>query len=181
MVIIFPTDTVYGIGTKIFDVEGIEKIYKIKNRPKDKPLACLCASLEQIKDIAEVTEDAEKLIKEFLPGALTIILKSKPIIYNKIGYKTIGVRIPDCKVALDILNENGPMLTTSVNESGYSPINEYDEIVNKYENVVDKIYKPTQKSSNVSSTVVMIIENDIKILREGAITLNDINDCLNKK
>ena len=74
MVIIFPTDTVYGIGTKIFDVEGIEKIYKIKNRPKDKPLACLCASLEQIKDIAEVTEDAEKLIKEFLPGALTIIL-----------------------------------------------------------------------------------------------------------
>ena len=73
------------------------------------------------------------------------------------------------------------MLTTSVNESGYSPINEYDEIVNKYENVVEKIYKPTQKSSNVSSTVVMIIENDIKILREGAITLNDINDCLNKK
>ena len=181
MVIIFPTDTVYGIGTKIFDVEGIEKIYKIKNRPKDKPLACLCASLEQIKDIAEVTEDAEKLIKRFLPGALTIILKSKPIIYNKIGYKTIGVRIPDCKVALDILNENGPMLTTSVNESGYSPINEYDEIVNKYEVVVDKIYKPTQKSSNVSSTVVMIIENDIKILREGAITLNDINDCLNNK
>ena len=181
MVIIFPTDTVYGIGTKILDVDGIEKIYEIKKRPHDKPLACLCASIEQIKDISVVTREAELLINKFLPGPLTIILKAKDYIYNKIGYKTIGVRIPNCDVALDILKENGPMLTTSVNESGYTPINEYDEIVKKYEGVVDKIYKPTQKSSNISSTVVMIIENDIKILREGAITLNDINDCLNNK
>ena len=84
MVIIFPTDTVYGIGTKIFDIDGINKIYEIKKRPNDKPLACLCASLEQIKEIAVVTKEAEALIKKFLPGALTIILESKPDVYNKI-------------------------------------------------------------------------------------------------
>ena len=76
-VIIFPTDTVYGIGTQILDLEGIEKIYQIKHRPKEKPLACLCANLKQIEDIAYVSDDARKLIKEFLPGGLTLILKTK--------------------------------------------------------------------------------------------------------
>lgn len=179
MVIIFPTDTVYGIGTKIFDIDGINKIYDIKKRPKDKPLACLCSSLEQIKSIAVVTKKAEALINKFLPGALTLILESKEEVYNKIGYKTIGVRIPNCKLALDILNENGPMLTTSVNESGFKPINEYELIVKEYENVVDKIYESNEKSSNLSSTVALLTNDDIKILRDGEITLSMINDCLN--
>ena len=179
MVIIFPTDTVYGIGTKIFDIDDINKIYEIKKRPKDKPLACLCSSLEQIKSIAVVTKKAEALINKFLPGALTLILESKEEVYNKIGYKTIGVRIPNCKLALDILNKNGPMLTTSVNESGFKPINEYELIVKDYENVVDKIYESNEKSSNLSSTVVLLTNDDIKILREGEITLSMINDCLN--
>ena len=179
MVIIFPTDTVYGIGTKIFDIDGINKIYDIKKRPKDKPLACLCSSLEQIKMIAEVSKSAEKLINRFLPGALTLILDSKPEVVDKIGYKTIGVRIPNSKLALEILNENGPMLTTSVNESGFKPINEYDLIVKEYGDCVDKIYKSNEKSSNVSSTVVLLKDNDIKVLREGEITISMINDCLN--
>lgn len=179
MVIIFPTDTVYGISTKIFDIDGINKIYNIKKRPKDKPLACLCSSLEQIKSIAVVTKKAEALINKFLPGALTLILESKEEVYNKIGYKTIGVRIPNCKLALDILNENGPMLTTSVNESGFKPINEYELIVKEYENVVDKIYESNEESSNLSSTVALLTNDDIKILREGEITLSMINDCLN--
>jgi len=178
MVIIFPTDTVYGIGTKIFDIDGINKIYEIKKRPKDKPLACLCASLDQIKGIAYITPDAEKLINKFLPGALTLILKSKPDVYEKIGYKTIGVRIPNSKIALDILKENGPMLTTSVNESGFKPINEYDLIVKEYETKVDKIYKSNELSSNISSTVILIDNSDIKILREGQISKTMIDECL---
>jgi len=180
MVIIFPTDTVYGIGTKIFDIDGINKIYEIKKRPKDKPLACLCASLEQIKNIAVVTKEAEALINEFLPGALTVILESKPEVYNKIGYKTIGVRIPNCKIALDILKENGPMLTTSVNESGFKPINEYELIVKEYDNLVDKIYEANEPSSDLSSTVVLLANNEVKVLREGQISLKMINECLNR-
>lgn len=181
MVIIFPTDTVYGIGTKIFDIDGINKIYEIKKRPKDKPLACLCASLEQIKSIAEISKDAEKLINEFLPGPLTLILKSKDEVKNKIGYETIGVRIPNYKLALDILKENGPMLTTSVNDSGASPINEYEEIVKKYKDDVDKIYESNEKSSALASTVVLMTDDNLKILREGEITLNMIEKVLNKK
>ena len=177
-VIIFPTDTVYGIGTQIFDLEGIERIYKIKNRPLDKPLACLCANLKQIDEIAIITEDAKKLINKFLPGALTLILESKDIVKEKIGYKTIGVRIPNSKIALNILEENGPMLTTSVNDSGEAPMNSYDEIVNKYNNLVDVIYDNDQPILEIPSTVVKIDRKGLSILREGAIKKEAILEIL---
>ena len=176
-VIIFPTYTVYGIGTPIFDVDGINRIYEIKKRPKTKPLACLCANLEQINSIALLDDNAKKLINEFLPGPLTLILKTKDDVKIKIGYNTIGVRIPNNKIALDILKENGPMLTTSVNESGMVPLNEYDDIYRQYNDLVDKIYDTNTTSSNISSTVVLI-DDEIKILREGQITKEQIEKVL---
>jgi L-threonylcarbamoyladenylate synthase len=173
-VIIFPTDTVYGIGTKIRDLDGIERIYQIKHRPKEKPLVCLCASLEQIKEIAEVDMVSEKLIQKFLPGGFTLILKSKDEIKNLIGYPTIEVRIPKHERAIKILEENGPMLTTSVNESGSVPLNEYDEIVKEYAGLVDKIYNTTTESMNKPSTVVLVSDGVIKILREGPVSKEEI-------
>lgn len=174
-VIIFPTDTVYGIGTPIFDVEGIKRIYSIKNRPLDKPLACLCSNVKQIEDIAYLNDKARVLVDKFLPGSLTIILKCKKEVYDKIGYETIGVRIPNNEIALNILNNNGPMLTTSVNDSGEAPLNEYDIIYDKYNGLVDYIYNTNTISSNVSSTVVMCIDDEIKLLREGEIKFKDLN------
>ncbi len=176
-VIIFPTDTVYGIGTSIYDADGVNRIYEIKKRPLDKKLACLCANFNQIESIAVVNDSAKKLINEFLPGALTVILKTKEDIREKIGYDTIGVRIPNHKIALDILNKNGPMLTTSVNESGNVPLNEYDEIIKEYINLVDEIHNTDTESSNISSTVVSAID-EIKILRLGEISEAEILACL---
>ena len=178
-VIIFPTDTVYGIGTKIFDTEGIKRIYDIKHRPLDKPLACLCASIKQIEEIAIVTPKARKLINKFLPGPLTVILNSKKEVEEKIGYKTIGIRIPNSSLALDLLNDNGPMLTTSVNDSGEVPFNEYDEIYDKYHSLVDMIYPSNLPSSNLSSTVVLLKDDSFTILREGQISKADILSALN--
>lgn len=180
-VIIFPTDTVYGIGCKIFDKSAINRIYQIKNRPLDKPLACLCASLDQIEAIAYVDKDAKKLINEFLPGALTLILKAKEEVYNTIGYKTIGVRIPNNSIALEILINNGPMLTTSVNESGEVPLNEYDQIVKIYAKLVDKIYDTNSESKNIPSTVALATSEEIKVLREGPISKEQIEACLKNK
>lgn len=176
--IIFPTDTVYGIGCSIWDLKNIEKIYELKHRSYDKPLACLCASLEQIEQIAYVDLRAQALIKQFLPGALTLILKSKPEVKKLLGYETIGVRIPNCKEALAILKENGPMLTTSVNESGQEAMNSYEEIKKKYNDVVDLILPPTIKSSSIASTVLLLVNDEIKLLREGSITSSMINDVI---
>ena len=66
-VVIFPTDTVYGIGTPIFDLDGIERIYKIKKRPKDKPLACLCSDIDDILKIAELNDIEKKIIDKLFP------------------------------------------------------------------------------------------------------------------
>ncbi len=173
-ILIFPTDTVYGIGCPIFDIEGINKIYEIKHRSKEKPLACLCANLNQIEDIALVNHTARKLINSFMPGALTLILPAKENVTKVIGYKTIGVRIPDSSIARDILNTYGPMLTTSVNESGSIPLNDYDEIIRSYEKFVKKIYPPQGITSNISSTVIDLCQKEIQLLREGTLTLEEI-------
>ena len=176
---IFPTDTVYGIGCSVFDKEGMEKIYEIKHRPKDKPLACLCANMKQIDEIAYLNDKARKIINVFMPGALTLILKAKENVKEITGFDTIGVRIPNSKIALKILIENGAMLTTSVNESGKMSLNDYNQIVDEYGKLVDKVYKPNgEKSSNKASTVLSIINGEIKILREGEITLEEIKNVL---
>ncbi len=180
-VIIFPTDTVYGIGASVYDTKGMDKIYDIKHRDKSKPLAVLCADINQIEEIAYVTDEARKLINKFLPGPLTVILKSKDSIKGTFKGETVGVRIPNYDVALEILKENGPMATTSVNESGMPSINNYNEIVKDYSKLVDAIYKPSNcVTSSLASTVVLIKDNDIKILREGAITSEMIKECLQK-
>ena len=133
-------------------------------------MACLCANLKQLEDIAVVDDNARKLINDFLPGPLTVILESKSEVFDKIGYKTIGVRIPNHKLAISLLEEHGPMLTTSVNESGEASLNDYNEIKKIYGNVVDLIYNDDEASSSIASTVVMIIGGEVKVLRSGSIT-----------
>lgn len=177
--IIFPTDTVYGIGCSVYDKENIKKIYEIKHRPLNKPLAVLCYDLAQIEEIAHINDGARRLIEKFLPGALTIILKSKDNIKKSMNLDRVGVRIPNSKIALDILKEFGPMSTTSVNDSGKTPLNEYDEIYKKYNHLVDKIYKSDELSSNISSTVIMIEGNEVLLIREGEIKLSDILSVFN--
>lgn len=176
--IIFPTDTVYGIGCPIFETEGIKRIYEIKHRDLNKPLACLCRDLKQIEEIAVVDEKARKLIQAFMPGALTLILNAKPIVTKKIGYLTIGVRIPNSVLSQTILEENGPMLTTSVNESGEIPLNSYEEIYDVYHALVDHIYPSSEPSSNVSSTVIDLTHGEIRLLREGSITCEQIHEII---
>lgn len=178
-IIIFPTDTVYGIGCPLFDLESTKRIFEIKKRPLNKPLAVLCYDLAQIEEICIVNEKAKALINKFLPGPVTFILEAKEEVKNKINLKTIGIRIPNSKIALNILKEKGPMSTTSVNDSGQKPLDEYEDIVLNYKELVAKIYPKEEMSSSISSTVIDLTTDEIKVLREGQITLKMIEDYLN--
>ena len=178
-VIIFPTDTVYGIGAKINDLEALENIYNIKRRPKEKRLAVLCSSVEEIERIAFVNNKAKRLIDKYMPGALTIILKSKEEVRNDFIYETVGVRIPNHELALRILNENGPMATSSVNVSGKEPLNDYVEIVKQFSDKVLYVYPNTEVGSKVSSTVIDLTTDECVLIREGDIKYNDIIKFLN--
>ena len=174
--IAFPTDTVYGLGAKVFDSLGQERIMELKNRDCSKRFAVLCANLEQIESIAYVDEKAKKIINKFLPGGLTLILKAKDQnIHNYAIDGTVAVRIPKHPIALKILLENGPLATTSVNLSGQKPLNNYDEINETFKGKIDYIFKdPTNiKYSNVPSTIIDMT-NELKVIREGDIKLEEI-------
>lgn len=178
-IIIFPTDTVYGMGASITDIHSLKEIFNIKEREINKRLAVLCFDLNQIKEIAYVTKDAEILINKFLPGGLSIVLKTKEKYINKLISETIAIRIPNHELALNILKENGPMATTSVNISSEPPINDYNTIYNLYNNRVKKIYDNNKKIEGISSTVINLTTDTITLIREGNIKFKDILDFMN--
>lgn len=163
-VVCFPTDTVYGLGAMYGDLSGIQKIYKIKNRPADKPLANLCSNIEQIYRLGvEIPESAKNLMEKYWPGALTIILKS--------GEEKISFRMPACDIALKIIDHFSLMATTSVNESGEKELNTMDEIEAAFGTMIDYFITDQAKFSKIPSSVVDMSEGKMIVLRKGAINL----------
>lgn len=171
-VIAFPTDTVFGVGCKIDDEESLDRIFLLKERDFNKPLAVLVGSLEDAIALVDyLPTKAVELIKKYWPGALTIICKKSsvvPTFLNK-GYKTIGLRMPNSGIALSILRKFGPMAVTSVNISGKDALNTYEEIAEKFQNKIDFIIESDEESSSVSSTVIEITDDKIKVIRQGDI------------
>ena len=162
-VIAYPTDTVFGIGAMIDDLEAINKIYKLKKRSSDKPLAILASKVEDIFNI----------MKKYWPGALTIIFKKKHSISSQVVSKidTIAFRIPNNAITLNILEKTGPLATTSVNISGDNPINTYQEIDKLFGDKIDYLFVKNVNSSNISSTIIDVSDNHLKIVRQGEIKI----------
>jgi tRNA threonylcarbamoyl adenosine modification protein (Sua5/YciO/YrdC/YwlC family) len=130
-VVVFPTDTVYGIGCNAFSHEGIEKIYKLKGRSYTKPLPVLLAHVHQLPLVArDVVPETAPLIDEYWPGALTLVLKTSSFaMHVSRGKSTIAVRVPDHRLVRELLNATSvPLATTSANKSGHESIFKADEV-----------------------------------------------------
>ena len=168
-IIIFPTDTVYGIGCNCFSPNAIKKLFSFKNRPLSKPINVLTDSYDKIKEITkDINEKEEELIKKYLPGDLTIILDKKETVPDILtaSLKTVGVRIPNDEIALKILsNYKYPLATTSVNMSGDSPGLEVDDFIDEFKDKVDIIIDGGKSKIGVASTIVRVENDKIKILR----------------
>lgn len=162
-VIVFHTDTVYGIGALLNDDEGIEKIYKIKHRDERKILPVLCADIKQVESIA-IMNDKAKEISKYWPGALTMILNMK-------DNNTVACRIPDSYIARSVLKHFGPLRTTSVNYSGEKELNSVDEIIDMFGDEIDYIVTEEDSVSAIPSTIVDLTQKEMKILRVGSIKL----------
>ena len=171
-VICFPTDTVYGVAARIDDRLAVEKIYSMKKRDFDKPLACLAGKIDDIKKIVKVNETHQDIINKW-PGALTIIFEKLDLdSYQYISNtNSIAFRIPDSAVALEVLNHFGVMATTSINYSGEKPLNTIKEIEETFGDVIDYLIVNKFVGSNVSSTVVDATTDEIKVLRQGDIII----------
>jgi len=182
-VIVFPTDTVYGIGASIFSPKALDKIFEIKNRPKDKSLIVLCADELQLEEIVgPLSVDVKKIIDAFLPGGLTLILNCYMSLPEEItrGKQTIGVRIPDHPLALELLKKFGPLATTSANISGEPSPTKIDRL-NPVIQRVNYVFDDGETKQQIPSTILDCTKDEFVILREGAITLEEIQKVLHKK
>ena len=170
-VIVFPTDTVYGLGCNPYNHDAVLSLYEIKKREKTKPFPVIGYSKEELEKIAEFNALEEKIAETFWPGAITLILKVKDKEIQKslsLGEK-IAVRVPNNKCALALLKECKMLVGTSANTSGAKPFSDPKECS---ENLVgyDLFIDGGIISSKGESTIVEIENNDVKILRKGSIS-----------
>lgn len=175
--VIFPTDTVYGLACNCFSKEAINKIFEIKKRDKGKPINLLTNSVEKIHMVTDnISEKELKLIKKYMPGALTIIFNKNnmtPDILTS-GLKTIGVRIPNNEIALKILEKiEYPLATTSANLSGEDAGTEIDNFKNIFNGKVDIIIDGGESDLKKASTIIRVEDDKIITLREGNIKITD--------
>lgn len=186
-IIIYPTDTVYGVGATIESLEGIEKIYKAKERNFLSPLIALVSDIKHIDKIAMVREENRELLKKlgekFWPGGLTIILEKKDIVPGIMvsNGKTVGVRMPNLDISLEIIEAvGGIMPTTSANISGEKTPRSYEELSEKFKERVEILVDGGKSPLGLESTIIDISTSQIKILREGAIKKEEIEKVIGK-
>lgn len=174
----FPTETVYGLGANAFDKDAAKKIYEAKGRPSDNPLIVHISNMEMLKMVVkEVGEDAKRLIDEFFPAPLTLIMKKSDLIPDEItsGLDTVGVRMPKNKIALALIEASGvPIAAPSANVSGRPSPTHYKHVIEDLGGRVDAILCAQDCEIGIESTILDISERDWKILRPGAIGIGDL-------
>ena len=175
--VVYPTDTLYGIAANALSKKSIFKVYEVKGRNFRKPLSVAFHSLSQAKKYVKFNSTASKLAIKFLPGPLTIILPMKYKFPKELafGSKSVGVRIPNNKITLALIKECGfPITATSANISGNKNPVTAEDAINQIGDKVDLILDGGKCKLKKPSTVVEILDYKIKILREGIIKKNQL-------
>lgn len=178
--VVFPTETVYGIGANALNIDSVARIFEAKGRASDNPLIVHISNIDMLKDIVcEQNEIEKKLIRNFWPGPLTIIMKKKEIIpYNVSGgLETVGVRMPNNKYAQKLIEYAGvPIAAPSANKSGKPSGTLIQDIKKELDGKVEYILDAGNSEIGLESTVVQVIDKKVRILRPGKITLENIKE-----
>ena len=169
-VIIYPTDTTYGIGCDIYNRKAIKKIFQIKQRDQRKPFSFICNDLAEISTYAQVSNFAFKILKRHLPGAYTFVLDATKIVPESLStkQKTVGIRMPENAICQAIVAELGnPLVTTSANTSGEDTPQDPRDIQENMGQLVDFVIDGGI-SMDEASTVISLINDKTDILRQGS-------------
>lgn len=175
--VVFPTDTVYGLGSLAFDQAAIESIYAVKGRPLEKAIPILIADAADLDRLARaVTDLARRLASRFWPGPLTLVLPKRADLPAAVSAAdTVGVRVPDHAAARALLRAAGPMAVTSANLSGRSSPRSAEEAASQLGGRVPLVLDGGETPGGVPSTIVDVSGSVPVILREGPLTLAEIN------
>lgn len=182
--VIFPTETVYGLGANALDEEAAAKIYQAKGRPSDNPLLVHVADKEDVYDLVENIDDRAKLLMDkFWPGPLTIVFKKKAIIPDRTsgGLDTVAIRMPSDQVARDLIRQAGvPIAAPSANISGRPSPTKPEHIIRDMDGRVDGILVGGPCDYGVESTIIDLSEDLAMVLRPGSITLEMLGEVLGR-
>lgn len=178
--IVYPTDTLYGLGADIYNQEAVKNVFKIKKRSFSNPLSVAVSNKKDIIKLAYVNDTAEQLIEKFLPGSLTLILKKKENCSDILtaGKEKVGIRIPDNEFTLKLLDRFGPLTATSANIHGYDTPSDIKNIKKMLNSEKIKYYIDEGSLKGIASTIVDVSFNKVNILREGAISKKNILDVI---
>ena len=169
-IIAYPTDTHFGFGCDIMNKKAIEKIYLMKNRDRKKPFSFLCADLKNISDYAKVSNFAYKTMKKFLPGPYTFILEGSKLVPKIMltKRKTAGIRMPKNNICLSIIKTLGrPIISTTAKTPNGTILTSAQSIYEIFKNKIDIIINTNEEIQIYSSTIIDILNDEIKIIREG--------------
>ena len=174
-VVALPTETVFGLAVKYDCVSGLQQLYKIKQRASNKAITLMVPTIEDIQKFAYVDTFSIAYIEKFMPGKITIILNKREFIDDQLTAKlpTIGIRIPDQPILLEILKKVGPMWVTSANLSNQKDLVYVDDVYNQFDGQIDGVVN-VDAGNDLPSTVVQLINQEIKILRIGSISEKEI-------
>lgn len=174
-IVVFPTETVYGIGADAFNVDAVKKIYKIKGRAKDNPLIFHICNYEMLKTLGILNPLSLKLIRHFWPGPLTLVLKSK--IHKKYTFNldTVAIRMPENIIALKLIESlQFPVVAPSANISGKPSGTDFSHVLQDFDGKVDAIIDGGKTVYGIESTVLDVTLDKPVLLRPGAIPIEDI-------
>ncbi|NLK26451.1 MAG: threonylcarbamoyl-AMP synthase [Euryarchaeota archaeon] len=180
--IVYPTETVYGLGCDPFDETAVKRIYMAKRRPFDMPMSIAVRDVKMMEEIAYLDDRARTLIKRFMPGPLTLLVKKRSCVPDILTASTneVGIRIPQHPVALELIGEFGPIVTTSANmHSHKSPVTCRDA-VNDLGASVSIYIDGGPARLGTPSTIVQLTDDDPVIIRPGAIATETIEAALNE-
>lgn len=179
-IVVYPTDTLYAFGVDIHNKDAVGKVFEVKKRPLDNPLPVAVSDLAYIEKIAFVSGIARDLAEQFLPGPLTMILNKKNVILDVItgGLDNVAVRIPDNDVALELLSRYGPLTVTSANVHGKEVPDIISDIKMQFNSDDVAVYLDYGKLNGLPSTIVDMTASKPRIVRDGAITKEEILDVI---
>jgi len=178
--VVYPTDTLYAMGADVFNKNAVEKVFKVKKRPFSVPLPVAVSDFEAMKDIAVVDDTVKCLVDFFLPGALTLLLKKKSCISDRLtsGSDKVAVRIPDNDIALRLLSDFGPITVTSANIHGDKTLGVINDIKMQFKSGDVAVYLDYGRLEDKASTIVDVSAGSVDIIREGVITKKQILEVI---
>ncbi len=175
--IIYPTDTVYGVGCSLYRKQALEAVYRLKGKTKFEPMSLICESIQQASRYARITNFAFRVLKRCFPGPYTVILEATREIPKLMlaRRKEVGIRIPDNRMVIQIVRTLGyPLANTSVNLEEGELLNDPQEIEQRYHHQAEVFLDAGPLPDAEESTIIKVVREEIEVIREGKGSLERI-------